>query len=676
MAAEILRVVRDLRSMHSCLAILVTNTLLAEGSVLNDGWQTTIAKLLQHCEDWAKGLDSQLGQPQLYLFGSLINREGSQFNPQESDLDFVVVLPASAADATDRTAWLAAFRMRVQKLELSLIPLLRRENVRKAATSFVAVTRQEIEADIHKSHVRSFFSTTIVRDLMYSGADRALSRNQATPIGDQPRQVLEYVQGLRNRFLNASPSGHIALDDWDGEDPIPKELMRSAAMTYASVNDRNQMEFDVQEGLDYFSNYIYLQREKNERFARLNTWLSVRRGARGQRTPLSNEDHLFLGEVLFDLVTGTMTGSADRGIQHGVSVTEPTDTNAIRAELLGLGYADSPVESATLIGKTAHSTIYKVSFGSSERIVKLTSRNVADIEALSRLTGRSIGFEDRRVAVQVVTPLWVGQSANSLIEVLPFVDGIPAEKVGLMSPSRFRGDILAVIFNGLVMCAHAMHELGVVHRDITPSNLLLSIEDGIVKLLLIDVSFACWMGAEKQVPVATGSYSPPEQKQGMARAVSDFYSIAATIHFLANGSAPSAQPEKLARELKQVQLHDFSPTYLQMDFTEDLDLIEELDLTEAQQCLLALLRPNPDDRPSDYWQLILGHPSRAVWETAVNGLLDFDTYGIVTMTEEGTFGTISAESVPKAATRLLSNATVPEKLRDFLLRKAVPLSKK
>ncbi|MCD7715864.1 MAG: serine/threonine protein kinase [Lachnospiraceae bacterium] len=53
-----------------------------------------------------------------------------------------------------------------------------------------------------------------------------------------------------------------------------------------------------------------------------------------------------------------------------------------------------------------------------------------------------------------------------------------------------------------------LHKQGVLHRDITPSNLLVS-ADGSVKL--IDFGSAAWMDREQSMIVVTKRYAPPEQ---------------------------------------------------------------------------------------------------------------------------------------------------------------------
>lgn len=76
------------------------------------------------------------------------------------------------------------------------------------------------------------------------------------------------------------------------------------------------------------------------------------------------------------------------------------------------------------------------------------------------------------------------------------------------------------------------------HRDVRPENLIL-VPSGDVALL--DSTFATRISGV-QVPVANASFSPPEQTAGKAEAVSDYYSVAATIFYLCHGEVPPGSP--------------------------------------------------------------------------------------------------------------------------------------
>ena len=84
----------------------------------------------------------------------------------------------------------------------------------------------------------------------------------------------------------------------------------------------------------------------------------------------------------------------------------------------------------------------------------------------------------------------------------------------------------------------AIHRQGVLHRDITPNNLLVQ-EDGSVKL--IDFGSAAQTGQALHTIVLTRHYAPPEQysaKNGQLGPWTDVYGLSATLYSMLTGEAP------------------------------------------------------------------------------------------------------------------------------------------
>jgi predicted Ser/Thr protein kinase len=87
-------------------------------------------------------------------------------------------------------------------------------------------------------------------------------------------------------------------------------------------------------------------------------------------------------------------------------------------------------------------------------------------------------------------------------------------------------EILTVLHN---------HEPPIIHRDLTPENLVLSKEN----IILIDFGAANeFVGSATGTIVGKQAYMPPEQLRGKATLQSDLYAFAGTMHYLLTGKDP------------------------------------------------------------------------------------------------------------------------------------------
>jgi tRNA A-37 threonylcarbamoyl transferase component Bud32 len=81
-----------------------------------------------------------------------------------------------------------------------------------------------------------------------------------------------------------------------------------------------------------------------------------------------------------------------------------------------------------------------------------------------------------------------------------------------------------------------LHASGVVHRDFTPDNLILS-KSGQLKLIDFNVAQQMEAGSSGTI-VGKQAYLPPEQFRGKATTQSDLYALGATLYFLLTGEDP------------------------------------------------------------------------------------------------------------------------------------------
>lgn len=141
----------------------------------------------------------------------------------------------------------------------------------------------------------------------------------------------------------------------------------------------------------------------------------------------------------------------------------------------------------------------------------------------------------------------------------------------LQEGREFTEDLALYIVLQAARALHAMHQKGILHRDVKPDNILLT-EANVVKL--IDLGFATMLdevadGGE-DTTLGTAAYMSPEQAQGAGNldARSDIYSLGATLYQIIVGDLPFAgegtQEQLAARILEalsssQLQSRRISP---------------------------------------------------------------------------------------------------------------------
>lgn len=169
------------------------------------------------------------------------------------------------------------------------------------------------------------------------------------------------------------------------------------------------------------------------------------------------------------------------------------------------------------------------------------------------------------------------------------------EHVGGGSVADLSGERLTVerayeLVRGAARGAGAAHELGIVHRDVKPGNILLT-EDGTAKLA--DFGIAAATGGESLTGTGAAIGSPhyisPEQAAGAgATPRSDVYSLGIVLYELLTGRRPFEGDNVTAVAIAQVEQEPLPPSEHVPQLAPSVDAL-----------VLACLAKDPQQRPAD-----------------------------------------------------------------------------
>ncbi|WP_057883660.1 nucleotidyltransferase family protein [Tsuneonella troitsensis] len=262
----------------------------------------SVEQLLEALADWGQQAVKSLGADGVYAFGSLVYLRGEQLTPT-SDIDIAVRLPSSLTDAVSRAEWLETFFSHKAALELKLLQVLERQVIEEPFASVIPVTQLEVELDLHKQNLPEFYSANQFLDLASQKVEDGLAGAASKPCHRFAAGSISMTQGIRHSFLGVAANTRRSLEPFDGVDPIPKPIMRAAAMARRLTEPTAPpgAEYDLRLGLDHVSQFLLSHESSSARLKTLSMLVSERRGGRGHGGPLSDADQLLLAEIVYDL---------------------------------------------------------------------------------------------------------------------------------------------------------------------------------------------------------------------------------------------------------------------------------------------------------------------------------------------------------------------------------------
>lgn len=127
--------------------------------------------------------------------------------------------------------------------------------------------------------------------------------------------------------------------------------------------------------------------------------------------------------------------------------------------------------------------------------------------------------------------------------VMEYVDGVPLHEIVTKQGKMRAGELLPKL-QELLMDLDTLHRAGIIHRDISPDNLIL-MPNGKLKLLDFGSARSVQDGKSMTVLLKAG-FSPIEQYQSRGQGPwSDVYALAGTVYYCLTGTIPPASVDRL-----------------------------------------------------------------------------------------------------------------------------------
>ncbi len=160
---------------------------------------------------------------------------------------------------------------------------------------------------------------------------------------------------------------------------------------------------------------------------------------------------------------------------------------------------------------------------------------------------RSNAIREAQTAARITHPNAVRVYDIVQAQDLPWIVMEYVSSVSLRDVIKSRGPLspgyVATVGLALLDALSAAHSVGVLHRDVTPQNVLLG-DDG--RVVLADFGLAAWMsgaGCADADAMGTAEFVAPERaRDGVSSVESDLWSLGATLYAATEGRSPYARP--------------------------------------------------------------------------------------------------------------------------------------
>ena len=207
----------------------------------------------------------------------------------------------------------------------------------------------------------------------------------------------------------------------------------------------------------------------------------------------------------------------------------------------------------------------------------------------------------------------VFEENNTAYLVMEYVEGVTMARLAEQRGGRIEPDELFRIVKPLFPALSELHDAGLLHRDISPDNLML--ERGHIRL--VDFGCAREGTGERLTAELKGGYTPIEQYEGLGYGPwSDIYSLCATLYRCLTGVTPPHALERAAAdELKPPSECDGVnlPESQERALLRGLNVRPRRRFRSIRKLEIAIYGTSPDERGDDETNLDI--QERHVWES-------------------------------------------------------------
>ncbi|MEZ6088560.1 MAG: serine/threonine-protein kinase [Pirellulaceae bacterium] len=262
----------------------------------------------------------------------------------------------------------------------------------------------------------------------------------------------------------------------------------------------------------------------------------------------------------------------------------------------------------------------------------------------------------------VVQALDAGETNGNAFLVLELLQGIDLASL-VKRIGRLDVGTACEVVRQASLGLEAIRDVGLVHRDVKPSNLMLT-NDGIIKLL--DLGLARFSDHEarhhgdltgSQIVLGTMKYMAPEQWHSPSEADirSDLYSLGCTLHYLLSGTSPfhGGRYETLYG-IMQAHISDAAPSI--RHFRDDVPL-------QVEAIMERLLAKSPSDRfanPAELSQALVPYADRKRLESIASEVVAPNpSEPNQALGESGSVRSASSKSVAAGPTTIIEQRRTP-----------------